>query len=136
MTSKRRQPQSCRELWALNRTKLTLSATKVGSLRSPSYGQGVAGRVLNGACPQRPLPILDQECPIEALLRVTPNRNNDYRPTEDQSGSMNPRDFSRGENQRGLVYLFMKRYNGASAIDMSQENVTALLPDRDEAHLS
>jgi len=39
-------------------------------------------------------------------------------------------------HDRGLVYLFMKRYNGASAIDMSQENVTALLSDRDEAYLS
>ena len=36
----------------------------------------------------------------------------------------------------GLVYLFMKRYDGAPAIDMSQENVTALLSDREEAYLS
>ena len=39
-------------------------------------------------------------------------------------------------HDRGLVYLFMKRYDGAPAIDMSQENVTALLSHRDEAHLS
>jgi hypothetical protein len=39
-------------------------------------------------------------------------------------------------HERGLVYLFMKRYDGASAIDMSQENVAALLSDRDEAYLS
>ena len=39
-------------------------------------------------------------------------------------------------HDRGLVYLFMKRYDGASAIDMSQENVAALLSDRDEADLS
>ena len=38
-------------------------------------------------------------------------------------------------HDRGLVYLFMKRYYGASAIYMSQENVTALLSDRDEANL-
>ena len=37
---------------------------------------------------------------------------------------------------RGLVDLVVKRYDGASAIDMSQENVTALLSDRDETHLS
>jgi hypothetical protein len=30
----------------------------------------------------------------------------------------------------------MKRYDGASAIDMSQENVTALLSNRDKAYLS
>ena len=39
-------------------------------------------------------------------------------------------------HERGLVYLFMKRYDGAPAIDMSQENVAALLSDRDEAYLS
>ena len=39
-------------------------------------------------------------------------------------------------HERGLVYLFMKMYDGASAIDMSQENVTALLSNRDEAYLS
>jgi len=39
-------------------------------------------------------------------------------------------------HERGLVHLFMKRYDGASAIDMSQENVTALLSNRDEAYLS
>ena len=38
--------------------------------------------------------------------------------------------------ERGLVYLFMKRYDGASAIDMSQEHVAALLSNRDEAYLS
>lgn len=38
-------------------------------------------------------------------------------------------------HDRGLVYLFMKRYDGASAIDMSQENVTAFLSNRDEAYL-
>jgi hypothetical protein len=39
-------------------------------------------------------------------------------------------------HERGLVYLFMKRYDGAPAIDMFQENVAALLSDRDEAYLS
>ena len=39
-------------------------------------------------------------------------------------------------HHRGLVYLFMKRYDGAPAIDMSQENVTALLSDREGAYLS
>jgi len=38
-------------------------------------------------------------------------------------------------HDRGLVYVFVKRYDGASAIDMSQEDVTALLSDREEAYL-
>jgi hypothetical protein len=36
-------------------------------------------------------------------------------------------------HEHGLVHLFLKKYDGASAIDMSQENVTALLSDKDEA---
>jgi hypothetical protein len=38
-------------------------------------------------------------------------------------------------HDRGLVDLFVERYDGASAIDMSQENMTAFLSDRDEARL-
>jgi len=38
-------------------------------------------------------------------MRVEPQQRNAH-PTEDQSGSMNPRDFSRGENQL--------RFNGPS----------------------
>jgi hypothetical protein len=39
-------------------------------------------------------------------------------------------------HDRGLVDLFVKRYHRASAINMSQENMTAFLSNRDEAHLS
>lgn len=39
-------------------------------------------------------------------------------------------------HDRGLVDLVVKRYDGASAVDMSQEDMTALLSDGDEAYLS
>ena len=39
-------------------------------------------------------------------------------------------------HDRGLVDLLVKRYDCASTISMSQENMTALLSDRGEAYPS